>query len=342
MAGLIAVVAWASLRDSAAVVPAAADPTGTAGGQWFLRPALEHLADAAERRPGVVRAEPIGVSGGGHTLWAVHVAAPDAPVTREVLVVAGLHALEWIGSDVAMALIDEFAARPIPGVSLTVVPFANPDGRLRVEADLDAGIRDRYRRGTRRGGDLNRDGPSNREAKAAWRHLLPARYSTSPGPLSQPETQAIAALAERRSYDAVASLHAFGGYLYHPWAGRWKHPENWAEYTATGRRMEREQGAHAYRTRQLARWGFFFRAHGAEVDAFHDAYGADSWLIEISRSGFARPGDYFVPYRWYNPRDWTRHVRLTLSALRVLLDSPTTAFPSWNLSETRTRARGDR
>lgn len=284
-----------------------------------MGPALAHLAALADQRPGVLRAEGIGQTLGGHTVWAFHVAEPGVPVQREVLVMAGIHALEWIGTDAAMALLDELIARPLPGVSVTVVPFANPDGRIKVEADLTEGAVDRYRRGNLAAVDLNRDWAVHREPRAVWRHLLPARYEASPAPLSQPETRALDALAARHDYDAIASLHAFGGYLYHPWAGRWGRPDAWADHVITGRQMERAQGAGAYRTRQLSRWGFFFRAQGTELDHVHEVYGAQTWLVEITRSGLQRPSDRKVPYRWYNPRDPQPHLRRTLAALRVLL-----------------------
>ncbi len=91
--------------------------------------------------------------------------------------------------------------------------------------------------------------------------------------------------------------------------------------------MEQAQGAGAFRTRQLARWGFFFRAHGTELDHFHGSYRSQSWLIEISRSGIARPSDRRTPFRWYNPRHREPHVERTTAALDALLGNGPCRLP---------------
>ncbi len=234
---------------------------------------------------------------------------------------------EWIGVEAAPEWLLELIDEPPRGTRVTVVPVVNPDGRARVEADLLAG-RNTYRRGNRNHVDLNRDFSAHRNESTAWQALLPRRYSTSPGPLSQPETRALEALADTIDFDVVISLHAFGGYLYHPWAGRWQRPEDWAAYVAAGRRMEEAQTAHAYRTRQLSRWGFFFRALGTELDHFAAVHGSQSWLIETTRSGwdprrpFASVRTYF---RWYNPRTPSPHSARVVAALRTFL--PTESAP---------------
>ena len=53
-------------------------------------------------------------------------------------------------------------------------------------------------------------------------------------------------------------------------------------FLALGRAMEAAQGPRAYKTRQLSRWGFFFRAHGTEIDHLYAEYGTLSYLIELT------------------------------------------------------------
>jgi hypothetical protein len=292
-----------------------------ARGYTFVGPGLAAVAERAAERPGLVQIERIGTSAGERPVWAVHVARPDEPVHEELLVVAGIHALEWISTEVALTWLHELIDAPPRGVSVTVVPVLNPDGRAHAEADLLEGAVERYRRGNALGVDLNRDYAHHRDARAVWKHLIPGYYGTTEAPLSQPVSQALDALMARHDYDRAVSLHAFGGYLYHPWAGAWRRPEGWADYVQTGRAMERAQGGHAYRTRQLSRWGFFFRAHGTELDHFHGEHGAQAWLIELTRSGL-RPHrilrDRQTPFRWYNPANPSRHLRRGVAALRVL------------------------
>lgn len=277
------------------------------------------LAPWVADRPGVVTPEVIGTSLAGRPLWAFHVADPGTPPTRSVLVFANIHALEWVPTEVAVEALVEAIQAPPRGVRLTVIPILNPDGRAKVEADLRAG-ENVYRRGNHAGVDLNRDFAVNREATAVWKAVIPRRYATSPAPLSQPESRALDALAARERYDQAVSLHAFGGFIYYPWAGRWERPEHWRTLHALGETMQAAMGAGAYKPRQLARWGFFFRGHGMELDHLYGSYGACTWLVETTRSGLSplRPGEWKNHFRWYNPRDPDRHAGKGVAMLRAL------------------------
>jgi hypothetical protein len=279
---------------------------------------LAALDEASER----VSVEEIGQTREDRPIWAFRV-EPTAPSERRVLVFAGLHALEWIGTEAAVDLVIELARREDLDATVTVVPLANPDGRARVEQDLLLG-RDVYRRGNSAYVDLNRDWAVLREPVAVWADVIPSYYTTSPGPLSQRETRALDALADRERFHRAASLHAFGGYLYHPWSGSWRRPPDWDDFATLGAAMEAAQGARAYRTRQLSKWGFFFRAHGSEIDHLYGTYGTRAFLIEITRSGvrLTHPKDLSTYFRWYNPVHSTFHRDQTLEALRVLVDHP--------------------
>jgi hypothetical protein len=315
---------WAETRPDP---PADAHPD-VARGYRFTGTIFRDLAARAARRPGVVRVEKLGETLRGEPIWAFHVRrvrqdGSDPP--HRALVFGGIHALEWISVEVATDLLVELIEAPPPDVEVTVVPLLNPDGRDRAEQDLLAG-ENRYRRGNAKGVDLNRDFAVNTEARAIWKAVIPGYYAHSDTPLSQPETRALDAFLARtcavRCFDRAASLHAFGGYHYFPWSGRFERPPDWAEHVDIGRRMERAQGAHAYRTRQLARWGFFFRAQGSELDHLYGRYGIRSFLIELTRSGadLRRPKDSWKTYfRWYNPRSVRRHRAKGLAAVRALV-----------------------
>ncbi|HCH64276.1 MAG TPA: hypothetical protein DFR83_15840, partial [Deltaproteobacteria bacterium] len=226
------------------------------------------------------------------------------PPRQKLLVSASIHALEWVGAEVATELIVRLAKHPVPGVRVTVVPLLNVDGRVRVETDLRTG-ENRYRRSNANGVDLNRDFAAHREPKAVWRHILPRRYTTSPSPLSQPESRAIDHLAAREQFDVAVSLHAFGGYIYYPWAALWERPVDRERFVALGTVMQSGMGQRAYRVQQLSHWAFFFRGHGMELDHLYAEYGTYAFLIELTRSGLSlrHPADRKVDFRWYNPRD---------------------------------------
>lgn len=306
---------WSMTRPDPQPVPIEA--TGYRfSGDLFTRIHAAVVASEAE-----VVVESIGETLRGEPIWAFHVQRRDTEPAHTALVFGGIHALEWISTEVATDLLLELLAAPPPDTRVTVIPLLNPDGRAKVETDLLKGD-NAYRRGNAANVDLNRDFATHREARAIWRHIIPGYYSHSESPLSQPESRALDALVAREHYDRAASLHAFGGYHYFPWAGRFERPGDWAEFVAIGRNMERAQGSHAYRTRQLGRWGFFFRAQGAELDHLYAQHSTRAFLIELTRSGFdlRRPRHSLNTYfRWYNPKNAARHRRKGLAAVRSLV-----------------------
>jgi hypothetical protein len=284
----------------------------------FAGEALAEAGTLVRRFPGKVVAEEIGRSVEDRPIWAFHVRDPSQAPTRKLLVFANIHAMEWVPTEVAMEFLLEVSEAPPAGASITVIPVLNPDGRARVEADLLEGRR-AYRRGNANGVDLNRDFAANREAKAIWKYVIPRRYTTSPSALSQPESRALAALAAREIYDSAISLHAFGGFVYYPWAGRWERAEDYGRLHALATEMASAQSAHAYKPRQLARWGFFFRGHGMELDHLYAEHGTLAYLVETTRSGqdLLRPGEWGFPFRWYNPRQPARHAEEGAALLRA-------------------------
>ena len=326
-------------------------------GYHFAEEVFGEIAAAEALAPGVIHGFTIGRSLEERELRAFAVHDPAVPVTRRLLLIANMHALEWVPTEDALAFLLEYAAHPTPGVELVVVPIVNPDGRAKVEADLIAG-RNLYRRGNGAHVDLNRDWAVNRDSPAIWKAILPGRYTPSPSPLSQPETKAIdlllcpefrgpsaqtgATLHEPVTaarcdpgavpFSAFLSLHSFGGFIYYPWAGLWKRPDmqegDWPRFQAVAETMQAAMGAHGYRPRQLSRWGFFFRGLGMEIDHVYGDYGIPAFLVETTRSGLERPADLDTYFRWYNPREPDRHVRAGVDMLRAWVTAVTKEWPT--------------
>lgn len=297
-------------------------PPAVAENYRFTGDFFSTIAEEAGRKPGAVRVEEIGQSVGHRPIWAFHISEPGVPIEDKVLVFAGIHALEWISTEVAIDTVRELIRHPPRGTLVTVIPLLNPDGRAKVELDL-VEEKNTYRRGNGPQVDLNRNFSHNREAKAFWRHIIPRYYDASgERGLDQPESAALDALLARERYDRSASIHAFGGFLYYPWSGRWKRPEDYESFVAIGRSMEAAQGAYAYRTRQLSRWGFFFRAQGTEIDHIYGEYETLAYLVEMTRSGFdiRHPLDSRRTYfRWYNPVNPAGHRKRGAAAMRALV-----------------------
>jgi hypothetical protein len=303
---------WARSRDAAHGDTPIEEPYHQQHELW------SEVADLVQTHP-QLEVERIGASLHGTPLWAIHVRPPEFP-RRNVLVFAGIHAMEWISTETALAYLHTLVDTPPVDIAVTVIPLLNPDGREKVELDLAAGA-NTYRRGNLHNVDLNRDFAWHRDKTSAWHNVLPGYHATSTRPLSQPESRALDGLAAREHYDRSASLHAFGGFFYYPWSGTWQRPADWAAFVHLGHAMERAQGPRAYKTRQLSRWAFFFRAHGSEIDHLYGEYGTLSFLIELTRSGInvGKSRDFKDYFRWYNPRKPERHLQMGLSALRALV-----------------------
>ncbi|MDB6133859.1 MAG: murein peptide amidase [Verrucomicrobiales bacterium] len=108
--------------------------------------------------------------------------------TRTVFVMASIHGSEGAGTPIAERLMRWLTEHPQPwaGCRVMVMPVANPDG-LAMEQRFNA-----------RGVDLNRNFPAdNRQEKE--------RYG--PAPLSEPESQALAALIQRTMPDLIIAIH---------------------------------------------------------------------------------------------------------------------------------------
>lgn len=288
-------------------------------GYRFSGELLRAVAERVRATPGVVVPFVVGESLRKRPIWGFRVRQPGRPVRQKLLVVANMHAMEWVPSEIAVDFLRETAVHVPPGLSLTLIPTLNPDGRGRVELDLRRGD-NRFRRGNANNVDLNRDFAENRDSPTPFRWTMPWRYGSSPGPLSQPESAALDSLAASERFEAAVSLHAFGGYLFYPWAGLWERPEDWKELHAMAVTMQSGMGDGAYRPRQLSRFLFTFVGQGMEIDHLYRRYGTRAILVEVTRSGLSlwRPREWGQHFRLYNPRDPRRHTREGSAALRAL------------------------
>lgn len=274
--------------------------------------------------------EMFGRSAGGEPLWAVRLAGrsttPGPPRAR-VLYLANLHAQEFVGVEVALAVarraLEAMAAGDplLDGVEVTCVPTANPDGYRRVCAEAASG-RPGFRRKNARGVDLNRNFAEGYDPIAALPRLLPFLYEPGERPLSEPETAALDGLFARRFHRA-ASLHSFGGWIFWPWAGRSRPTVDDARFAALAERM-RSRMRHPYRAVQLGRWARWFRAGGAEIDHLYGRYGTLAFLVEIGGGGrhLAHPSTWLDPFSWYNPVDLAPVLADVTAAALTLCEGP--------------------
>ena len=261
------------------------------------------IASLISKKPGVISPFRLGYTVKNKPIWGFRIKDPKTEVKTKVLVFAGLHALEWVGTEVAFTTIETLVRQPVAYVEVIVIPIINEDRRQVSEQDLLAGNL-RYRRVNSNGVDLDRDYAVHRQAHSFWRHIFPHYYTTSPAPLSQPESRALDKLLQQETFEAAISLHCFGGYIFYPWAGIYQKPQDHAEFVHLSNvMMSAQRGMHPYRPQQLSRFAFFFKAHGSEIDHLYGKYGIKAFLIEMTRSGIHpfRKKTWKNYFRWYNP-----------------------------------------
>jgi hypothetical protein len=153
--------------------------------------------------------------------------------------------------------------------------------------------------------------------------LLPRAYRPGREAFSEPETAALRDLAAAHPPHAAISFHAFGGWIFHPWAALAEPPPDAERFARVAGRMAKAMRK-PYRVAQLGRWASWFRAHGAEIDHLYGRHHTLSFLVEVSRGGLraGRPASWIDPLAWFNPEDPRSHVDDVLAAALELCDDP--------------------
>lgn len=135
----------------------------------------------------------------------------------QIVFVGGMHGgYEWNTIVLAYTAIDYFQANPeaIPeGVTLTIIPVANPDGQYAVAfktgrlaaADIPSGIDTTFGRFNGRGVDLNRNWDCEWQPAARWQDQI---VSAGDAPFSEPESVALRDFLLERRPAAVVFWHS--------------------------------------------------------------------------------------------------------------------------------------
>jgi predicted deacylase len=253
----------------------------------------------------------VGQSRDGRPLWRFDLGCRDDGAAA-VLLTALIHGNEAIGS---LALLEVIARLAASGAlrsetrRLVVMPIANPDGFAASMDRLHRGL-PAWHRGNAAGVDLNRNFPpvlqpgerASRSplAGSSWR-LSP--WFRGPGPLSEPESRAIAEVAGQVRPGLALGFHSFGQLLLHPWAyKRAAHPRAPA-YRALGEAFLRARPDSEFQVRQAAAW----YAIVGDLDDWLDAtFGTLAFTVEVSRLDrrllHPRAAN---PFWWANPIETT-------------------------------------
>jgi predicted deacylase len=308
-------------------------------GEAALRDAIDLAPIGAYRGLGEILSElgqmrdhgaRVSIAGHGHDgtpIPRVEIGPRDAK--RRSLVVGGIHAMEWIGVETAIAILEEIIAdRRARGErddrQIVFFPVLNADGYRASELDLRAGRRT-YRRANARGVDLNRNWPTHWRTTAAIPRMIPILGGAGAEPGSEPEVRVIldelGGASTRVPFDRAVSLHSFGRVLLVPWGGRFALPEHHRRHRALAAAVQARIESARYGIKAPSRVlpGVF--VFGMELDHLH-ASGADAILVECSAGGISPldPRTWIHPFRWYNPPDPAHHARDLARSLAPFLE----------------------
>jgi predicted deacylase len=237
-------------------------------------------------------------------------------------VLANIHGVEVIASELALALLDELCApEPPPDVAkvlavgdVTVVPSLNVDGRSASLASLDGtGVFVNAPRRNAHKVDLNRNWPWPDGARDHWLPISGVRTTRLPWcrgshPLSEPETAAFDALLAARPPYALLNLHSTGRILTYPWSSKAEPPPDLAGFEAMTAAFRAAQPEWKYRSKQSRAW---YPIVGSSNDHIYERYGTLDLTVEIERPGGAvrdEPRRWRWAFWWANPVDPARHI----------------------------------
>jgi predicted deacylase len=261
----------------------------------------------------------------GRKLLAARIPPTDKPAAAwpKVLVSANIHGLEYIGSRVAMGVLQVNPPAEILALrreaELWIIPCLNPDGYARTWEQQGQGSVAQLR-GNARGVDLNRNFPL---PGGAVRRKFPGAGSTTPGsatyvgpaPLSEPETSALATLLQAHRFTAAINIHSFLGRTI---PAHVTDQENYENYATLCRTFSQNQSRWRY-SRLASRWLDTFTGEMEDYQHHHLGCWAiclESFSIPASlRQNLWAPSPFFR----FNPRDPEPWVQNDVPAIGAFL-----------------------
>ena len=271
--------------------------------------ALDQLATSARAEVHV-----LGTSVEGRPIRAVRVPSRQRS-TRSVLVCAGIHGPEYIGSAVALGFLERVRS---PGLDdlldrtdLWVIPSLNPDGYEHTWACGGEGTLHQLRSNAHHV-DLNRNFPLPGPQKKVWLTFGGWRtgsddpknpFYRGPSPGSEPETAAMMKLAAEVHFDASVSLHSAMGVLIPPCVAS---ASSTASYRALCAAFAGAQPHTRYRRNPASAIDLFL---GEQEDHQHHVHG--TWAITVEHYPLWVDVKRFLQpnlFRRFNPPDPSRWV----------------------------------
>jgi len=248
-----------------------------------------------------------GQSAEGRTLWRFELGTRD-PGAPSILLTALIHGAELIGSIALHEALSSLGRSSVllSSTRLVVMPIVNPDALAANMERLGRG-RIAYQRCNARGVDLNRNFPRVADVKSSksWNPLSGSRFRWSPyymgpHPLSEPETQAVAAVASELRPELSLGFHSFGNLLLYPWAHSRQQNPRLPAYQRLAQAFVGAARAIPYKFRQAID---LYPTIGDLDDWLDHRFGTLALTVEVGRldKRLWNPRRLFNPFCWMNP-----------------------------------------
>jgi hypothetical protein len=216
-----------------------------------------------------------------------------------ILITGCHHGREWISVEVPLHfihyLVDNYQIDPyvtylIDNRDIWIVPVVNPDGYVKSWEDNDrshnwTGWRKNCRDNDGNGVIDSADGVDlNRNYGYMWGYddnnsspYLANQFYRGPAPFSEPETQAIRALAEKYEFEVSLHYHSAGGMNIYPWAYIDSDTEDQNAFVVMGQQMARYNG-YIYNNSNNSE---ISNANGEVTDWMYGSFGTLAFTIEL-------------------------------------------------------------
>lgn len=260
-----------------------------------------YMDTLAAQRPELVSLEPVGTSLEGRPIRAMRLLSPATTGKAAMLVSGTMHAREWLSPMTVMciaeAMVHGYADDPqvtalLDALEVIIVPVINPDGYVY------SWTTDRYWRKNRRDGhgvDLNRNWAYAWGGPGASDDPFANDYRGE-GPLSEPETAALAAFIEaNEQLVAQIDVHSYSELVLYPWGHQYGAAPDEAMLSSLAGQMADAIAATHGRTYAPIQGSDLYPASGVVDDWSYAEHGMMSFTIELRGEDFVIAPSEIVP-----------------------------------------------
>lgn len=265
--------------------------------------------------PNLVTREQIASGWNGNPVWAYRIYKQDASDVeypkKNIVVIAGIHAREWISPSAGLNIMDRliqrlnttddaFTNKLVDNCAITIIPEFNPDGYIYSWTTNRYWRKNRRNNGSSYGVDLNRNfsvgwglngGSSSTPSSDTYR---------GPAAFSEPETVGLKNFcARQRNLVGFIDLHSYSELVLYPWSYQTALCPDDAFFNSMTTQMVADMvasGGHAYTKGQTSR--ILYIASGTSNDYLYGIYGTKAIAMELRDTGtygFVLPENQIIP-----------------------------------------------